>query len=182
MKILFADNETAVPEAGFGCLPDSCLLRNNEHFYIPNFSSEIEAHACLVLKIAKLGKYFAPQFASRYYSAYTVGIDMRAVPDERYSDALRRGFDKSLAIGEFEAIPERFDSFFTFSYNGARTTIQMDDLSAVVDRFCAKLSEYYTFKIGDLVVISMAKLADRLTIGDVFVADMPEHKLETQVK
>lgn len=182
MKILFADNEAVVAEAGFGCLPDSCLLRNNEHFYIPNFSSEIEAHACLVLKISKLGKYFAPQFASRYYSGYTLGIDMRAAPCERYSDAVRRGFDKSLSIGEFAPMPDLFGSCFTFSYNGNKTNIQVVDLPSLIDRYCAKLSEFYTFKIGDLVVLSLSKLADTVTIGDLLEAELPERTLKTLVQ
>lgn len=182
MKLLFADNEAIVAEAGFGCLPDSCLLRNNEHFYIPNFSSEIEAYACLVLKITKLGKYFAPQFASRYYSGYTLGIDMRAATDDCYSDALRRGFDKSMPIGEFAPIPVPFDSGFTFSYNGVKTNIPIAELSVVIDRYCSKLSEYYTFKIGDLVVISLAKLAEKVVIGDKFEAEMPGQRLEALVQ
>lgn len=182
MKILFADNEADVAEAGFGCLPDSCLLRNNEHFYIPNFSSDIEAYACLVLKINKLGKYFAPKFASRYYSGYTLGIDMRATPNDRYSDAVRRGFDKSLPIGEFAPIPEQFGTCFTFTYNGNATNIPVTELTTQIDTYCSKLSEFYTFKIGDLVVLSLAKLADKVTIGDLFEAETLEGTLKTLVQ
>jgi len=182
MKILYADHQRDIPEAGFGSLPDSCLLRNNDHFYIPNFSSEIEAYACLILRVGKLGKCIAPQFVNRYYNGYTLGIDLRAATNPLYSDALRRGYDKSLSIGEFKPLPTDFDDGFSFSFNGTETIFQISDIHDTIDRCCSKLSEYYTFKIGDLVVILLGKLVDHVQIGDHLSAEIPGHKLHTQIK
>lgn len=182
MKILYADYKSDIPEAGFGSLPDSCLLRNNDHFYIPNFSSEIEAYACLILRVGKLGKCIAPQFVSRYYNGYTLGIDLRAASNPLYSDALRRGFDKSLSIGEFIDLPADLGNGFSFLFNGTETIFQIDDIHSNIDRCCSKLSEYFTFKIGDLVVILLGKLTDHVQIGDHLLAEIPGRTLSTQIK
>lgn len=182
MKILYADSDAVVPEVGFGCLPDSCLLRDNGHFYIPNFSSEIEAYACLVLKITRIGKYFSPEFSYRFYNGYSIAIDFRAVDNPNYSTALCRGFDKSLAVGEMIELPQTFAERHVFSYNSIEKSFSTGDFINVADRYCSKLSEFYTFKIGDLLVVSLGSIANRVSIGDVFSAGAGESKLETLVQ
>lgn len=182
MKILFADSDAVVPEIGFGCLPDSCLLRDNGHFYIPNFSSEIEAHACLVLKITRIGKYFSPEFSYRFYNGYTLAIDFRAADNPNYSTALCRGFDKSLALGAMIELPQTFAEQHVFSYNNIKKSFSTSDFIQAADKYCSKLSEFYTFKIGDFLVVSLGCIADRVSIGDVISAGSGESKLETLIQ
>ena len=47
--------------------PDTALLRNNEPFFVPDFANEFHYETELVIKINRLGKNIAPQFANRYY-------------------------------------------------------------------------------------------------------------------
>lgn len=60
------------------CKPDTALLKNNDDFYLPSFSKDVHYEAEIVIKIDKAGKSILPQFASRYYSQITLGIDFTA--------------------------------------------------------------------------------------------------------
>ena len=46
---------------------DSALLKDRKPFFIPDFSSEIHYETEVVVKVNKLGKNIAEQFAHRYY-------------------------------------------------------------------------------------------------------------------
>jgi len=58
--------------------PDSAILKKNKPFFIPDFSSDVQYEAEIVLRISKLGKGIAVKYAERYYDALTVGIDFTA--------------------------------------------------------------------------------------------------------
>ena len=58
--------------------PDSALLRNNDPFYIPDWSSDVHHEVELIVKICKLGKNIEKKFASRYYKEVGLGIDFTA--------------------------------------------------------------------------------------------------------
>ena len=58
--------------------PDTALLRNNDPFFIPDFSKEIHHEIELVIKITRLGKNIQPKFAHKYYDEIGLGIDFTA--------------------------------------------------------------------------------------------------------
>jgi 2-keto-4-pentenoate hydratase/2-oxohepta-3-ene-1,7-dioic acid hydratase in catechol pathway len=84
--------------------PDTALLRNNEPFYIPDFSSEVDYECELVVRINRVGRAIAPKFAHRYYSEVGLGIDFTARDLQR--EAITAGlpweaakaFDRSAAL------------------------------------------------------------------------------------
>ena len=87
--------------------PETALLKDNSPFYLPDFSSQIEYEAEIVVRISKMGKNIASKFAHRYYDAVTVGIDFTA--RDLQSDfrgkglpwELCKGFDDSAVLGKF---------------------------------------------------------------------------------
>ena len=89
------------------CKPDTAVLKNNEPFYLPDFSNDIHHEIELVVKIDKIGKSTAPQFASKYYSQITVGIDFTArdIQNDLKSKGLpwelAKSFDHSAVLGQF---------------------------------------------------------------------------------
>ena len=65
MKILCAEYNAA-GEVAIVPMGDDVLLRNNDDFYIPDFSSELSCVPQLVVRLCKLGKYVSERFAGRY--------------------------------------------------------------------------------------------------------------------
>ena len=58
--------------------PDTALLRDNEPFYIPEFSNDLHYEVEIVLKINKMGKNIEAKFANKYYEEIGIGIDFTA--------------------------------------------------------------------------------------------------------
>src|SRR3990170_8588762 len=100
-------NNPIPAEPVFFLKPDSAIIRNNKPFYYPGFSKEIHYEAELVLKINKLGKNIAPEFAHKYYNELGTGIDFTArdLQRECKTDGLpwekAKAFDGSAPIGKF---------------------------------------------------------------------------------
>ncbi len=87
--------------------PDTALLRNNNPFFIPDFSNDIHYEVEVVVKINKSGRHIPLEFAKDYYNEVSLGIDFTArdiqsvlktkgLPWEK-----AKGFDHSAAIGIF---------------------------------------------------------------------------------
>jgi len=53
--------------------PDTALLRNNDPFYIPDFSQEVHYECELVVRIDRLARHIAPRFAHRLYAEVGTG-------------------------------------------------------------------------------------------------------------
>jgi 2-keto-4-pentenoate hydratase/2-oxohepta-3-ene-1,7-dioic acid hydratase in catechol pathway len=58
--------------------PDSALLRNNDPFYIPEFSRDLHYECELIIRIRRLGSHIETRFANRYYDEIGLGIDFTA--------------------------------------------------------------------------------------------------------
>jgi 2-keto-4-pentenoate hydratase/2-oxohepta-3-ene-1,7-dioic acid hydratase in catechol pathway len=58
--------------------PDVALLKDGSDFYYPEFTKELHYECEIVVKIDKTGKNIAEKFAHKYYSEFTLGLDMTA--------------------------------------------------------------------------------------------------------
>ena len=88
--------------------PDSAIIRNNQPFFVPNFSQDIHHEVELVLKIKKTGKNISEKHANKYYDHIGIGIDFTArdlqskfkkkgLPWEK-----AKGFDGAAPLGKFK--------------------------------------------------------------------------------
>lgn len=142
--------------------PDSSILKNGSPFFLPDFSSDVQYEAELVVRICHLGRHIAPKFAHRYYDAVTVGIDFtardlqRKLREKSLPWLLSKGFDASAAVGDFVPLNEvggdvqKID--FHLDIDGH--TVQHGDTSQMlftVDEIIAYVSKFMTLKIGDLL-------------------------------
>ncbi|MBR1942055.1 MAG: fumarylacetoacetate hydrolase family protein [Bacteroidales bacterium] len=142
--------------------PDSSILKNGSPFFLPDFSSDVQYEAELVVRICRLGRHIAPKFAHRYYDAVTVGIDFtardlqRKLREKSLPWLLSKGFDASAAVGDFVPLNEvggdvqKID--FHLDIDGH--TVQHGDTSQMlftVDEIIAYVSKFMTLKIGDLL-------------------------------
>ena len=58
--------------------PDTCILKNNQPFFFPKFSKNIEHEVEILVKIKKIGKNINKKFAHKYYDEISLGIDFTA--------------------------------------------------------------------------------------------------------
>jgi 2-keto-4-pentenoate hydratase/2-oxohepta-3-ene-1,7-dioic acid hydratase in catechol pathway len=156
------------------CKPDTALLKNNDDFYLPSFSKDVHYEAEIVVKIDKAGKSILPQFASRYYSQITLGIDFTArdVQNELKSKGLpwelAKAFDYSAVIGNFIPINKPIqDLHFHLLKNGNKVQNgHTGDMLFTIDHFISFVSEYFNLKTGDLIFTGTPAGGGPVAIGD----------------
>ena len=87
--------------------PDTALVKNNEPFYYPEHSSDVQYEVEIVLKISKTGKNISEENAHTYYQEIGIGIDFTArdVQSQCKNKGLpweiSKAFDQSAPIGKF---------------------------------------------------------------------------------
>lgn len=154
--------------------PDSAIIKNGKHFYVPDFLGRVDYEAEIVVRINKLGKSIPARFAYRYYDAITVGIDFTARDMQRaFIEAgapweLSKGFDGSAVLGEFRPV-ERYDindvpfsltidDKVVQSASTAQMLFKVDEIIAYISRFC-------TLKTGDLIFTGTPAGCGPVSIG-----------------
>ena len=155
--------------------PDSALLRNNDPFYLPDFSNDIHHEVEVVVRINRVGKSIEQKFAGKYYDEIGLGIDFTArdlqsklkskgLPWER-----AKGFNSSAPISPFiskEGI-DLTNLDFHLDVNGK--TIQKGNTSLMlfsIDEIIAYVSQYFTLKKGDLIYTGTPKGVGPVKAGD----------------
>ncbi|MBO7230563.1 MAG: fumarylacetoacetate hydrolase family protein [Bacteroidaceae bacterium] len=154
--------------------PDSAIIKNGKHFYVPDFLGRVDYEAEIVVRINKLGKSIPARFAHRYYDAITVGIDFTARDMQRGLIErgepwdLSKGFDGSAVLGEFRPI-ERYDiNNVDFSLTINDNVVQHGNTSQMyfsVDEIIAYVSRFCTLKTGDLIFTGTPAGVGEATIG-----------------
>ena len=142
--------------------PDTALLRNNDPFYIPNFSQQVDYECELVVRIDRLGKCIDRRFAHRYYDFVGLGIDFTARDLQRRAVAeglpwtTAKGFDRSAALSpEFLPLAELGDIknlHFELTVDGeVRQRGCTADMLFGVDEIVEYVSQFMTLRTGDLI-------------------------------
>lgn len=159
--------------------PDSAVILKNNPFIIPTFSSDIHYEVELLVKIAKIGKHIAREFASDYYNEIGLGIDFTArdlqtqlkakgLPWER-----AKGFDGSAMIGQFVDKMTLGDlDALDFSMQKNGSTVQQGNTSDMlwkIDELIEYISKYFTLKIGDIIFTGTPSGVGPVTHGDQLV-------------
>ena len=140
--------------------PDSAIIKNGKHFYVPDFLGRVDYEAEIVVRICKLGKSIPARFAHRYYDAITVGIDFTARDMQRaFIEAgapweLSKGFDGSAVLGEFRPVEQYNVNDVPFSLTIDDRTMQSASTAQMlfsIDEIVAYVSRFCTLKHGDLI-------------------------------
>ena len=156
--------------------PDTCLLRNNNPFFYPNFSEKIEYELEVVVKINRLGRNINERFAHRYYNEIGLGVDFTARDIQQKCKEnglpweISKAFDGSSPISTFVKIDElgsvnNLD--FWLEKNGVE--IQRGNTAQMlfsVDKIICYISKFTTLKIGDLIYTGTPAGVGPVTIGD----------------
>ena len=157
------------------CKPDTALIRNNEPFYLPEFSNDIHHEVELVIRINKTGKKIQEKFASNYYSEIGLGIDFTArdlqtkLKEKGLPWELAKAFDGSAPLGEFVQISQMTTNGIHFSLKKNGHLVQQGHTSQMIftfDQIVSFISQYFTLKVGDLIYTGTPAGVGRVDIGD----------------
>ncbi|MEM9053394.1 MAG: fumarylacetoacetate hydrolase family protein [Bacteroidota bacterium] len=160
------------------CKGDNALIPKGHPFHYPAHTNDLHFELELVLRITRVGKHIAPQFAHKYYDEIGLGIDFTArdVQQKCKEKGLpwekAKAFDFSAPLGKkFVKISELPDSKsikFEMKKNGE--TVQKGDSSMMLfpfDQLISEVSKYFTLKMGDLIFTGTPKGVGPVEKGDV---------------
>ena len=157
--------------------PDTALLRNNDPFYIPEWSQDVHHEVELIVRINKLGKNIDKKFAHRYYEEIGLGIDFTArdvqngLKDKGLPWEKAKAFDYSAVIcPEFVKIDSLADlSSIGFRLDVNGKTVQEGNSALMIfsfDSIISHVSKYFTLKMGDLIFTGTPAGVGSVKIGD----------------
>jgi acylpyruvate hydrolase len=173
--------------------PDTALARNNQPFYIPDFSNDIHYEAELVLRICKMGKNIHERFARRYFDAIGLGIDFTArdmqnkAKEKGLPWALAKGFDGSAPISEFfllDHFPDLNNINFSLTVDGElRQKGNSSMMLFSFDQIITYVSKFITLKEGDLIFTGTPKGVGSIQIGNKLAGFIEDDKvLDIEIK
>ena len=164
--------------------PDTALLRNNDPFYVPDFSRRVDYECELVVRINRVGRAIAQKFAHRYYDEVGLGIDFTA--RDLQAVAIEKGlpweackaFDRSAALSaevlkldEIGSDPQNLR--FEMGLNGEiRQSGHTADMIFTVDEFITHVSKFVTLKMGDLIYTGTPVGVGQVNPGDRITASL----------
>jgi acylpyruvate hydrolase len=167
--------------------PDSAILRNNDPFYLPDFSNDIHYEVEIVLKISKIGKNIEAKFAHKYYDEVGIGIDFTArdlqskLKEKGLPWEKAKAFNGSAPVSNFvnkEELGDLKNLKFNLKINGQ--TRQSGNTAMMLwnfDEIIAEMSRYFTLKKGDLIFTGTPAGVGKVNIGDNLVASIGDDEM-----
>ncbi|MBO7197356.1 MAG: fumarylacetoacetate hydrolase family protein [Tidjanibacter sp.] len=183
------DNGAPTEEPIYFLKPDTSLLRNNDPFFIPNFSEQVDYETELVVKINRVGKCIEERFAHKYYDEVGLGIDFTARDIQRKAMAAGHPWEKAKGFDRSAAVSPRFlslselgkkveDLRFEMSLNGEiRQVGEPKNMIFSVDRLICYLSRFMTLRMGDLIFTGTPSGVGPVKKGDVLRASLEGEEL-----
>jgi acylpyruvate hydrolase len=186
--------QSAVPtEPVFFLKPDTSLLQKGHDFYYPDFTKNLHHEIEIVYKIGKTGKHIAPEFALKYISEVSIGIDFTArdLQDKAKEKSLpweiAKAFDNAAVVStDFISIDKVNPANINFHLEVNGNTVQKGNTSAMIfsiEQIISYVSKFITLKTGDLIFTGTPEGVGPVKQGDVLTLYMEnEKKLEFGVK
>ncbi|WP_349352894.1 MULTISPECIES: fumarylacetoacetate hydrolase family protein [unclassified Flagellimonas] len=167
--------------------PDSAILPKEQDFYIPEFSNDVHYEVEVLVKIKKVGKHIAKEFAHKYYDEVGLGIDFTArdlqsklkakgLPWEK-----AKGFDGAAVVGNW--LPKKkFQSMDDLSFSLVKNgeTVQNGNTSLMlwkIDEIIAYVSTFFMLKKGDIIFTGTPAGVGKVSPNDYLVGALEGEQL-----
>ena len=156
--------------------PDTCLNRNNQPFFYPEFTKDLHYELEVVIRFNRIGRSVNKRFAHRYYDAVSLGIDFTArdLQQECKQKGLpweiAKAFDYSAPIGEF--IPkEEIEDLGNIEFRLEKNDVIVQqgntrDMIFSFDELIDYVSRFVTFRIGDYMYPGTPAGVGPVQVGD----------------
>ncbi len=182
-------NNDVPKEPVFFMKPETALLKENDPFYYPEFTSDLHHEIEIVLKICKTGKYIEEKFAHLYYDEIGIGIDFTA--RDLQQDCKKNGlpwekakaFDHSAPISKFISKSE-FTNLANIDFSllvneKLKQKGNTCDLIFSFDNIIAYVSRFVTLKTGDLIFTGTPQGVGPVKRGDLLEGFIGNKKMLT---
>ena len=166
--------------------PDTAIHRET-NYYLPDFTKDLQYEIEIVVKINKVGKNIAPEFASNYYSEIGIGIDFTARDIQKLCKEQglpwekAKAFDNSAVISNTFLDKSKLDlNNINFSLSINDKVVQSGNTSQMIFDFnhlIAHISKYITLKVGDLIYTGTPEGVGPIKIGDKLEGFIEKEKL-----
>lgn len=173
--------------------PDSAVLPKEQNFYRPEFSNDIHYEVELLVKIHKVGKHIAKEFAPNYYDEIGLGIDFTArdIQTQLKQKGLpwekSKGFDGSAVIGKWVS-KAQFENLENISFSLEKNGVQVQSGNTglmlwKIDEIIAYVSQFFMLKKGDVIFTGTPAGVGPVQANDVLVGKIEQEvHLKTIIK
>ncbi len=162
--------------------PETAIIRGGLPFFYPDFTNEIHCSIRMVCRICKLGRHIQPRFSHTYFDEIGVALDFSAtdVLSDLSENSLpwetARAFDGSSAISHFITLDQVQDGH-GFLYDLIKNGESMQQgsftqMMQTMDALIARVSAFFTIKIGDLIMVDLSGDSFRVQVGDTVEASL----------
>jgi len=158
--------------------PDTSLIRNNNPFFYPEFTTDLQYELEVVMKINRLGRNISEKFAHRYFNEIGLGIDFtardlqRICKDKGMPWEMAKAFDGSAPISEFVK-KDNFENLGNVKFRLEKNDVIVQngntkDMVFNFDQIISYVSKFITLRTGDLIFtgtpvgVGPVKIGDRL--------------------
>jgi acylpyruvate hydrolase len=167
--------------------PETAIIKNNEPFYLPDFSEDVHHEVEILVKISKIGKNIDAKFAHKYYNEIGLGVDFTArdiqskLKEKGLPWELAKGFDGSAYVSHFlpkTDFQDLSDINFSLQVNGevrqqGNTSLMMYSIDTII----AFISRYFTLKTGDIIYTGTPSGVGKVNKGDVLTGSIETTKM-----
>ena len=166
--------------------PDTSLIKNNEPFYYPDFSSEIHHEVEVLVKIKKEGKSIPKEFAGNYFEEIGLGIDFTArdlqkrVKEKGHPWEIAKAFNGAAPISHFVPKGDRDMTHLNFRLEKNGEVVQTGNTQLMlwpIDELIAYVSQFILLKTGDILFTGTPQGVGPVAIGDQLVGYLEEEKM-----
>lgn len=173
--------------------PDSAVLPKEQDFYRPEFSSDIHYEVELLVKIHKVGKHIAKEFAPNYYDEIGLGIDFTArdlqsqLKEKGLPWEKSKGFDGSAVIGKWVS-KAQFENLENISFSLEKNGVEVQRGNSglmlwKINEIIAYVSQFFMLKKGDVIFTGTPAGVGKVHENDVLLGKIEEEVfLKTIIK
>ena len=151
-------------EVSYYLRPDTALLRNNAAFYYPDFTAQLVAHVCVVIRVCRLGRSISKRFAARYYDAVGAGVTFMAADLLARDVAEKKPWDRAVSFDYSAAVSREFIEIAAWRESRCPMRAQGEGEIPLafeniqhVDTIIEYVSNFMTLKIGDYIFIPVSQ-------------------------
>lgn len=168
------------------CKPSTSLLLDNEDFYIPDFSDDIQYEGELVIRICKQGKAIPREGASAYYDKMAFGIDFTArdvqsrLKEKGHPWEIAKGFDQSAVVSRFTSVNSSLPDSISFETHKNGAVVQSGNTNDMIfsnEDIIVYLSKFFTLHEGDMIFTGTPAGVGRISQGDLLEGYIDGRKL-----
>jgi 2-keto-4-pentenoate hydratase/2-oxohepta-3-ene-1,7-dioic acid hydratase in catechol pathway len=175
-----AELGNAVPEEPlFFLKPDSAVLMHRHPFYLPDWTNDVHHEVELLVKISRVGKSIAPEFAHRYFEEVSLGIDFTARDVQARLKAKGQPWEKAKAFDGSAVVSRKWlkladvggdvaDLAFSLEKNGEQVQAgHSGQMLFTLPALIAHVSRFMTLKVGDILFTGTPAGVGPVAPGDV---------------